>query len=315
MDAELEPWLDPASREEMEAALRREVELSSSPLSGAELHPTARKVERLLQADKPDGDWGCVRCIRLELPYVRVSPSGIGRAVALIDAMCRMFDARGWRWRPSSSGTWASASVEVCGASFFIKVEETARRAPHKITPEERLARAKRKPASWEHLLPPEPRWDFQSSNDFAIRHHSHQLLRDRANSQLETRLTKLPARLIDLAFAGRAETARRNAREAEIQRINARHMRLEELRTLRSEIAERLIELSQEWDEAERLRRFISAAEAAPLDELAHPGRDRWLAEARQIAARIDPLNRLGSIIETEEKVLHEIAEIEQGE
>src|SRR5690349_234648 len=90
-----------------------------------DLHPVARKAERVLRSADPDIDWGCVRCSTAELPYVRVSPQGVARAVLLLDAMSRAFDARGWRWRPGTSGAWSTASVVVEGEPFLIHLEET----------------------------------------------------------------------------------------------------------------------------------------------------------------------------------------------
>lgn len=311
MDPDIESVLDAASQQELSALLRREDELAGELPPTSDIHPAARKIAGALQADKPDRDWGSVRCNRDDLLFVRVSPTGITRAVTLADAIYRMADQRGWRWQKRSSDWSGGAVLEVAGQPFQLRIEETSRRVPHKITPEERAARERRaRSSSWDFHLPLMPRWDFLPTNDFVIREGSRQLMKDRAKAPIEGRLPELPRRLVERAFSERARALKWAAREAELTRLRVRQQRRTELRELRSGLTGRLLKLSGAWEDAERLRRFISAAEGA-ANGVSDDALQRWLAEARSVADRLDPLTRLTSIVEAEQAALEELAEL----
>jgi hypothetical protein len=281
-----------------------------------ELHPIARKAECVLRSATPDTDWGCVRCTIAELPYVRVSPRGVERAVLLLDAMSRAFDARGWRWQPGTSGAWSTASVVVEGEPFRIHLEETSRRVRHKETPEERRQRRARQD-SWEAALEalrgPPTEWDFHATNEFAIRHlTSTTLLRDTPTKSIEEKFNRLPVRMIEIAFERRAEQRTRALRERQAAERERRREELRQARALAAGAVERLETHAAQWRRAEQIRAFLSAAAARAIPDDVATARSEWLAWGAGRADALDPLVNLERIVAREADILAELRRLE---
>lgn len=107
------------------------------------LHPMAAQVQKVLKAQKPD-DYGCVRCSEPSLPNVRVTPESAPRAVALVDALARAADARGFRWKSGGDQRWNSvASIVIEDINFSMEIYEVVERRPHELTSDERARKAK----------------------------------------------------------------------------------------------------------------------------------------------------------------------------
>jgi hypothetical protein len=283
-----------------------------------DLHPLARKVRRILLADKPDADWGCVRCSEATLPYVRVSPSGVTRAAFLLDAICRSFDARGWRWRAGSDQPWRTASVEVEGEPFLIQLEETSRRVRHILSPEERGRMAKR--TSWEailrHPIDDIPSWDFRPSNEFSVRDlSSTNLVRDTPSALIEAKLSKLPSRMIEIAFARKAAKRIQAKREAYLAEQAGKREHLNRLRELAAAAGERLTRQAAQWRRANKLREFVAAAELAPVSAELTEQKARWIAWATARADEIDPLRSFGPIVAREAEIMDDLTSFECGQ
>lgn len=285
--ADPKPELPQSEQSRRDALLEREVQpgfqiqVQADPPS---LHAVTRQVQKILKASKPD-DYGCLRCYEPALPFVRVTPAGLPRALALIDAIVRAIDQRGFSWRPGSGGRWdASASVIVEEVALKVGVYETVERRHHMLTPEEKRKAEK---GTWFYA----PTYDFLSTNQFSVRRDDYDIyIKDTRNQRVENRLNDLMVMFINRAFDAReakrlaeiraAEEAVRAARLAEIQRLKA----------VQNAAVERLHTQAAAWRKAQDLRAFIAAVEG--MSGLGDAERAEWLSWARSQADGLDPLS-----------------------
>jgi hypothetical protein len=251
------------------------------------LHPIAREVGSVLRKGRPD-DYGCVRCVAVSLPYVRVPPGSIDRAVLVLDALLKAFDARGFPLADGKGTSWdASARVLIEGEAIEFAIEESARRQHHKPTAEE-LAHVKR----WGYAS--HPLYDFTPSGILSIKRASYYgtVWKDLAKRKVEDRLNEVIVGLIKAAFDQRQR--KREAEELERKR-QERAARREALRRRRQEEEKAVAQLEADasaWVRARDVRAYLDqlAKSKSPkfssADEQAN-----WVAWARRYADWLDPL------------------------
>jgi hypothetical protein len=251
----------------------------------ASVHPVAKQVQKILKACKLD-DYGCLRCYDKALPFVRVTPDGLPRAVKLIDTIARAVERRGFVWRPGSGGQWDdSASVMVEDVAFKIGVYETVERRIHRLTPEEQRKTQK---GTWFYA----PKYDYLSSNQFSIRRSDYDTyLQDGRNLRVEDRLNEVMRILVGRAFAARENKRLEGIRAAEASARAARQAEIQKLQATQVAAIERLHAQASAWRKAQDLRAFIAAVEDAP-DLCADARRSEWLSWAHGQADAVDPLS-----------------------
>lgn len=281
---------------------------------GSELHPLAEKVRAALSKAEPDPDYGAIRCEARNLPYVRVSPEGVPRALSIVDAMARAAEVRSWKWEPRPDGQSGGAWLVVERHRFGLGVEETMNR--------QRPPARKRRDAalgagdfdSWLKMIDRqsrEPEWIFKGTNRFSVRESSTVILQDATYSYLEERFHRFPTRLLDLVFQARAEMRRREAHEAQAREAEARRELIARSRDLSVVARERLETQAKAWEQVSRLRAFIAAVEAKAGATGVEAG--AWAAWAFSVADALDPLRDLPRLVERETAIIAEIADIER--
>lgn len=248
------------------------------------LHPMIKRVQSILTAAKPD-DYGCLRCYETNLPFARVSPSSVPRAVALLNAIVLALEARGFKWKVGSGGRWdSSASIVIEDVPFQIGVYETVQRRAHRLTADEQ---ARLKKSGWSSA----PAYDFIPSGQISIRQDQYDdFLKDGRQGRVEERLNELMTILIDRTFSAR-EGKRQAEMEAKLRAERAaRQAKIRQLGELRQAAEKSLIADAAAWARSQQLRTYVSAVERheALRD---HPKRLRWLAWAREQADALDPL------------------------
>jgi len=299
----------PQERARMEALLEREgepnfkIDVSPEP---ATLHSITKSVRKVLKANKPD-DYGCLRCEEVSLPFVRVTPERLPRALALLDSIVRAAQRRGFMWRNGTGPRWdATASLEIEGVPLVVEIFETVHRQTHRLTPEE-----KAKPSYWA------PRYDFLSTNQFSIRRSDYDVyLKDTPRQQIENRLNELFTVLINRAFKTREEDRQREIRAAQAAAREAKREKIEKLKRAEKAAFDRLVSGAEDWRKTQELRAFIDAVEARePLDDERREARAKWLEWARGKAAALDPFsNRLASILDVDFDGLRQLDELQRS-
>ncbi|WP_374453563.1 hypothetical protein [Phenylobacterium sp.] len=283
------PEIPNAEAERRQPLLDRETDPAfaiSVQLAPAALHPMAARVEKILMASKPD-DYGCLRCFEANLPFVRVTPGAAPRALALVDALVRAFEARSFKLKPASGGHWdTTAGIVIEGIAMKIGIWENAERRHHVLTEKEKRDL---KTYGWSSA----PTYDYVGSNQFSIRRSEMETyVKDTARQRVEDRLNELMRVLINKAFDSRHEARRREIAAAEEAARAALRAEIQALKAKETAALERIEASASRWRKAEDLRGFIAAVAALPPtsgDAQAH--RTRWLAWASAHVESLDPL------------------------
>ena len=216
---------------------------------------------------------------------VNVSDSSRGRALRILDALCKALEALG------HPVTAAGASIQ--GETVPIAITEKQDRTPHVATAAE-LAR--RKDYSWTRL----PAWDHSPSGKLSI--HSECYVSNRSDLrkrwsdgrgvQLEDMLDDV---LLGLVAIGAGLRRQSDERRTEHERfVEQQRQRAEAERLTRVEAArvKGVLDSARSLADAEVVRRLIEAVESRATQDEGEPvpGLDDWLARAKAVAAGLDP-------------------------
>lgn len=229
-----------------------------------------------------------------------VSDGSRARALAIVDALEAALRKRKFLTR----GRAEEAQLEVEGIKLHLRLSERANRTPRK---------KERDPKRREDY------WDSWRSNDYApsgilqlrviYGDISNPSIERRPvedeNRPLEEALNEVMLLLVDVAVRARLKEARlaeeRRLRQLEQERQEEERRReLERLeakrRILEAKVAktQQLLDLSERWARAEKLRTFIAAVEAdgqVPAEVTEEATLTEWVAWARGEALAIDPL------------------------
>lgn len=234
-----------------------------------------------------------------------VSDASRARALAIVDALEAALRKRKFLTR----GRAEEAQLEVEGIELHLRLSERANR-----TPRQKERDPKRR----------EDYWDSWRSNDYAPSGilQLRVIYGDISNPSIERRhvesetkpleetLNEMMVQVVEVAVRARLKEARlKEARLAEqhgqwqLERERQKEERRRELERLEAERLRReakaartrqLLELSERWARAEKLRTFIAAVEAtgrvpAAVEEVATL--EEWVAWAKGEALAIDPL------------------------
>lgn len=252
------------------------------------------------------------RRFRDDKAHHRVSRALLSRAVRIVHVLATEAERRGWSV-PSSTHSEASGwlTIETGGHDFWIDLSEKGVKERARWEQEvERYSQAFR---YWRAHGDGEryPHGPYDKGATGALNLHlssrrehifkGHQSnWGDRASWKLETRLPHVFREMEERVFkADRVEEEERVAaeRRAKEQRRAAEererqwHVLMERARRslVETQRAALLRAQEQEWREAERLREYCDAMEAAHGQE---PESAEWIAWARDFATRLDPLS-----------------------
>lgn len=252
-------------------------------------HPMTKAVGKKLEKARAD-QFGAVTCAIPGAFRVRAPRESIDRALALIDALAVAFDARGL---PIEKGPEnGTAGVRVGGQLLRLSLEETSSRQVHRATEAEKevIRRGGYNSA---------PLYDFRPSGNMTLKIENvwqagvQASWRDTPARRLEDRLNEVVAGLYRAAHAidlkDRVEAERR--RKVDIE--NARRAALCAAREDEAQFFKQLEASADAWHRAEILRGFADAVEAKARQSDGSVADDRaaWVARARRLADRVDPL------------------------
>jgi hypothetical protein len=249
-------------------------------------HPLVVQTERAFVKGTPD-NYGRIRARDLRLPRLnlKVTKTCLGRALHFMDELLKLLEANNMTIRVGSEHDASKTVVTIEGEQLTICLKEAVRTTTRELTPMERRDH-ERHPSLYPRDYAPA----FESTNRFTFEIESYsdgpRTWTDRKKGPLEECLFPIAnALLIAAAYAKRA----RAEREAE----RKRREREERRRWRHQQRVERLRNNMASWEEAQRVRAYLSAVEYTQCanGNLPHDSRTaRFLAWARQYAEYLDP-------------------------
>lgn len=270
---------------------------------------TRQTREALEAASRPPtrDRWGVLEhAPRYPLPHIHVSTSKElrQRALLLVDALVKTFDAMGCQQRaPRDEGTRA-AIFELRGLQFTVRVRERTKRVTHVLTDEE-----KRKQERYRYSFA--PKYDYNHAGELFV-----ELIRAQWSSAflqikdgkraglVEERIAEVALAVLrqadrDLERAHQEELDRQRRVERErLEREEAERRRVEEERR-QAELAcqKRLFSLAEDWQATAVVTTFLAEVwrrlEDGGLDGDDRALLQRWLQWGARVARERDPFSR----------------------
>lgn len=261
-----------ANSNDLEARLHRLVEASNRhDVDAAPISVYAVRLQKRLSRRKADGV-GLLHITDTSLFRVCVTAASVDRVVALIDRLCHLAEAAGFKIQSSDAG----AGFVTEGQFIAIQVTEALRKNPHELTETERnkLDRSKinRRPdktgrfdGRWQE--PKLPRWDFMPSGRLEIRiddgSHRDGLRRKFADGQTQRLERLLPKVISGIATCAHASVARKQEqarREEQHRSAELRYREAQRREALENKRIEVLEKVKGDWLAARSIDAFLAA-------------------------------------------------------
>lgn len=228
------------------------------------------------------------------------------RALRIATAIVEGCELRGYKFVPRPEGGNGAADVVAHGQRITITIDEPYSRVPHVLTKSE--AREKALGRGWSI-----PEFDSVRSSSLMIAlDHTAQGERrsfaETTGEPLEARLPDLFKALPKIALRMRAdenyaaEQARRRQEEAEWRAETERVRREEEARAAaEQQRRDKLLRASARFRESREILELVEAVEGASKEQrLENEQLIEWLAHARSVAARLNPVPEIMSDLST---------------
>lgn len=236
--------------------------------------PIVRTTHRVLK--KASEEKGLLIKPRNEVALdLRVSKASLERALRIFDAIIRATEERGGRWEVTASET----RLHALGGSIEINMLE------------------RRKQSFSPSTFPGYSQQNLDATGELSIREGNYECrlaaLSDRAKTPLEGKISAAVTALLELCAKDRERTARWAQKQAEYERQQEAERQAARLKQEEAIRLERLILAARAHEDARLIRELCLATESAEgMDD----ERRSWLVWARDEAARLDPIGRVGN-------------------
>jgi hypothetical protein len=256
-------------------------------------HPLIERTIGRLQAAKPDVAGIChVRA--KDCLDVYVAKNNIDRAMRIMDALLKALIARGAKvWVNVPEYGPSTTYAEADGEKVELRLNETTKKRPAQLTEAQKRENAK------HTYFKPHKDVEPYATGIFVLSlksRHTWDRRRwvDQVRKKVEDRVGEAVAALFDAIAECKEADRRKVEREkqwAEERRLQAE---AEERRRRHEAHVKRLREEAAFWEEAQRIRAYVSAADekiaaAGPIEQDSKFA--RWIKWARRQADRMDPL------------------------
>lgn len=226
---------------------------------------------------------------------VNVSPACLERALRIMDAAIKGFEAEGFAV-VAEGGSGTSSYASINGEKVYFAISEAYRRVDHVPTQEEKALKKKR--AFWEIT-----KYDYHPTGALSLKivenggYGSRKKWSDSKSGRLEEKAGEFIGGAILVAHMLKIE---RKAREEADRKREIDRKEWEEAERRRRDEETRLQKLEQQaslWAKSEQIRQFVLAVESAvaakEMPEIDKKGYENWMAWARSHADQIDPINQ----------------------
>jgi hypothetical protein len=258
-------------------------------------HPLIVKTQQALKGIKPDTT-GLIVTGRQGVLEVRISPSGIPRALRIMDALIKALEKRGFQVTLKKETEWQwSTRVSILGEDIAFALWEGNEAYEPVLTPAQQREKEKY-PFMYDRAhYRPSGKLSLRIRDSYSVRRSDG--WEDNDKKKVEERLNTFVMALIRKALREKMERMERQKREREWQ--ERRRLQEEQERQRREQQA-RLEKLEQEvtaWNKSQLIREYVEAvgkaAEKQGADLCSDSELSRWITWARGVADWLDPSER----------------------
>ncbi len=269
-------------------------------------HSLVKATRDVLEGKGRAESWRVGRQPRLDID---VSKAQFRRALRIMDALIKAFEARGWKV-DLGSGDDRKSYVTILGQRLPFGIREMLKKIANPPAKPERLSDG-RMYTPWQA----EYRDEHSGLLAFVIRHdRGHGVLKswgETKTRRLEERLGDFIISLVRAAYEDLKAERRRVERERQAEEAAERRREEERRREAEAARVRALLRQSVRWETSRRLRGYLTAVRAAaellPGGLQADTEFSSWLAWAESFARSIDPLQQPLSSLPTVPDSSHE--------
>lgn len=269
------------------------------PRATASRHPAVKQTAQAFAKGGIDNygrlgpsDW------RLPRLHLRVTKPGLQRALRFMDGLLKILEANDMGIKVGTKDQAHIIQLQVDGEQIPVTLRENVRGRKRDLTIDER-----RNHERYPTIYPKTFRWTYDPTDRFVFEIESYSFARrmwsDTKNKKLEDFTEEI---VFGLRAAAASEKQRRAEQEAERQRYEKEQGR----RMKQQERINRLRTNLETWEEAERIRAYLSAVRKRVRNRAAEPKDEslisRFLAWAERYADSLDPTGNAAALDWTEE-------------
>lgn len=270
-------------------------------------HPLVKATRDVLEGKGHVESWRIGRTPRLDID---ASKEQRRRALRIMDALVRAFEARGWKVE-LGSGDDRKSYVTIFGQRVPFGIRETLKKVANPPAKPERLSDG-RMYTPWQAQY----RDEHSGLLAFVIRHNwGHGVLKswaERKTRRLEERLSDFIISLVKAAYEELQADRRRAERERQEREAEERWRAEERRREAEAARVRALLQQAESWGTSWRLNGYLmavrAAAESQPGGLQADTELYAWLTWAESYARSIDPLQQPLSSLPTIPGSSHEM-------
>ena len=228
------------------------IPLRKAPTAPKGIHPIVKQTQHAFADGRADqfgrvqGNW--------QIPHLdlRVTKSGMDRALRFMDALVRLLEANDMTVTPGSGRE--PAVINVDGEQVRVVVKEDVRGRKRDLTRDE-----KRNQEKWHYSNQKDFAWVYDSTNrlSFEIENYT-----DSQRKWTDTKHRRIEDDIEQIARAIVATAAFEKRRRAEREAERRNNERLQQLRYKEQQRIERLKRNAAAWDEAQRIRAYLNAVQ-----------------------------------------------------
>lgn len=259
-------------------------------------HPLIEKTKTILGNIESSGDNGIITAWRDECLDIRVSRQSLGRALRLMDALLKALESRGFKVSIAGRSYGRVdhiTTVTVFGEAHEFSLKENLDQVTHEPPKE-----SKKKETSW---MPSPPKFDYFPSGRFTLSiagyvgEGGRSSWSDGKKQKVENCLNAFIIGLIKASVLSRARKLEWERVEKERLELARRRIEEEQKREEEKKQIQALISEAQAWKHSQQIREYVTAVRSMAIEKHGEvtPGSelDKWIAWAKQLADRLDPL------------------------
>ncbi len=258
-------------------------------------HPLVKATRDVLEGKVDPGNWRDGLTPRLDID---VSKAQLRRALRIMDALVKAFEARGWKIELGSRDDRKSY-ITILDQRVPFGIRETLKKAVSSPSRAERPFGSRistPRPSTYRDEY-----HEYSGQLAFVIRYDwGHGVLKSWAETKtrrLEERVGDFIISLVRAAYEDLEASRRRAERERQAEEAAERRREDERLREAEAARVQALLRQAEEWETSKRLQSFLKAMRAAGESKLGGLEADsdfsNWLGWAESYARSIDPLQK----------------------